>query len=93
MFKKSIAIMACSLGLSNAVPMGEKVTSIPGYPSFTNYDMYSGYSDIKATSKKIHYLFVTSQNDPVNDPLIIWFNGGPGCSSMLAWAQEHGPFL
>jgi carboxypeptidase C (cathepsin A) len=57
------------------------------------FDMYSGYVPIDGTSKMIHYLFVTSQNDPVNDPLVIWFNGGPGCSSMLAFAQEHGPFL
>jgi len=55
--------------------------------------MYSGYSSIAHTSKEIHYMFLTSQNDPVNDPVVIWFNGGPGCSSMLAWAQEHGPFL
>jgi carboxypeptidase C (cathepsin A) len=69
------------------------VTDIPGYPSFTNFEQYSGYIPLGDTSKRIHYMFLTSQNDPVNDPLLIWFNGGPGCSSMLAWAQENGPYL
>ena len=55
-------------------------------------DMYSGYLTVTPT-KRLHYVFVTSQSDPQNDPLMIWFNGGPGCSSLIGLFQEHGPFI
>lgn len=75
-----------------SAPVEEAVTSIPGYPAF-DFGMYSGYVALPRSTKQIHYLLVESQRDPANDPLVIWYSGGPGCSSMLAWAQEHGPFL
>ena len=43
---------------------------------------YSGYLDIKdTTTKKLHYVFIGSQ-DKESDPVVLWFNGGPGCSSL-----------
>ena len=54
--------------------------------------MYSGYLDIEG-GKHLHYIFVESQTTPATAPVVFWFNGGPGCSSMLGFAQEHGPFL
>jgi carboxypeptidase C (cathepsin A) len=52
---------------------------------------YSGYLPVTA-NKSLHYIFVESERDPINDPVVIWFNGGPGCSSLLAFFQENGPW-
>ncbi|MCP9258665.1 Carboxypeptidase [Dirofilaria immitis] len=59
------------------------IYNLPGLTYAINFYQYSGY--LKASKGNfLHYWFVESQNDPSIDPLIIWFNGGPGCSSLLS---------
>jgi len=53
---------------------------------------YSGYLTV-SSSKALHYVFLESMNNTDTDPVVVWFNGGPGCSSLLAFMQEHGPFV
>ena len=55
-------------------------------------DSYSGYLNVSA-SKELHYVYVESLDNPEFDPVVLWFNGGPGCSSMLGFMQEHGPWI
>lgn len=63
--------------------------NLPNAPPFTT-TTYSGYLDVTAT-KRLHYVFAESETNVATDPVIIWFNGGPGCSSMLGFMQENGP--
>ena len=74
-----------------AAPDADRVPTLPNMTLSSKY--YAGYIDIKDTSKKIHYIFVESQNDPTKDPVVLWTNGGPGCASLGAFLQEHGPWV
>lgn len=41
---------------------------------------------------QLFYYFVESERSPVEDPLVLWLTGGPGCSGFSALAYEIGQF-
>ena len=93
MRKISAFVLAALMGISLAARPNDLVKQLPDVAAPMASPWYSGFLDIGPT-KSLHYVFVTSSStQAAKDPVVVWFNGGPGCSSMLALFQEHGPYV
>jgi len=88
----TFALLVLCISTVIGKPAADLVKELPEMEVFP-YGYYSGYVDLPASTKTIHYVLIESQNDWTTDPLVVWFNGGPGCSSMLGWGTENGPWV
>lgn len=90
------------LGLTSALPVTDNVivhASVPGYklnfvdPSSLGLDKVrqeAGYLNTPL-GDRLFYWFFESRSNPSADPVVLWLNGGPGCSSLEAVLFENGP--
>ncbi|CAD8084365.1 unnamed protein product [Paramecium sonneborni] len=57
-------------------------------------DIYSGYLKVDDEgTTEFYYLFYPSLKESLKKPVILWLNGGPGCSSIQGAFNENGPFV
>ncbi|XP_022921616.1 serine carboxypeptidase-like 45 [Cucurbita moschata] len=71
----------------------DKIISLPGQPP-VGFHHFSGYIHVDDQKhRELFYYFVEAETDPSSKPLVLWLNGGPGCSSLGVGAfSENGPF-
>ena len=61
-----------------------------GFSLCTNYFQHSGYFDVDSTKNNALFWWFFETNATAA-PLILYLNGGPGCSSCLFSLYESGP--
>ncbi|KIX02462.1 uncharacterized protein Z518_08403 [Rhinocladiella mackenziei CBS 650.93] len=67
------------------------VESLPDIPQSFMTEMYSGVIPLNMSddSRGLFFVFQPRVGNPVEE-ITVWFNGGPGCSSLEGFFQENG---
>lgn len=69
----------------------DEILSVPGYDGPLPSRQFGGYMHVGG-ERQLYYYLVSSERS-IHDPLVLWLNGGPGCSSFDGFVYEHGPFV
>ncbi|KAF7848140.1 hypothetical protein BT93_L2258 [Corymbia citriodora subsp. variegata] len=72
----------------------DRVYRLPGQPA-VKFRQYAGYVTVNEThGRALFYWFFEATEKPQDKPLLLWLNGGPGCSSIgYGQSTELGPFF
>ncbi|KAF8043685.1 hypothetical protein BT93_A1869 [Corymbia citriodora subsp. variegata] len=93
--KATLGVMTqiCSSSTLNTISDADKIVSLPGQPK-VSFGQYAGYIAVDEKQQRaLFYYFAEAEANPASKPLVLWLNGGPGCSSVGVGAfSEHGPF-
>lgn len=88
-----VTIQLLQLGIVHPSPSHIRITHLPGQPQ-VEFHQFSGYVNVDDRNQQaLFFYFAEAEKDAASKPLVLWLNGGPGCSSLGVGAfSENGPF-
>ncbi|XP_061368073.1 serine carboxypeptidase-like 17 [Gastrolobium bilobum] len=88
---KSWCVLVTALHLLHITSSNFMVDNLPGFGKLP-FMLETGYVGVGEREEvQLFYYFVESERNPMNDPLLLWLVGGPGCSALASFFYENGP--
>ncbi|EFH70033.1 hypothetical protein ARALYDRAFT_890934 [Arabidopsis lyrata subsp. lyrata] len=89
---KLLLLLQLLLLSQHDVDSASVISYLPGFEGLLPFHLETGYIGVGEGEKvQLFYYFIKSENNPEEDPLILWLTGGPACTALSALALEIGP--
>eukprot|EP01052_Picozoa_sp_SAG31_P036382 SAG31_NODE_4531_length_3158_cov_4.651193_5_plen_173_part_00 len=90
---RAALVLGTFVGHAEAEVAADEIKNLPGWDKPLPSKHYSGYLDAANGTKHMHYYLQLSEGDPKSDPVTLWMNGGPGCTSLKGGFEELGQLV
>ncbi|KAF1335575.1 Serine protease family s10, partial [Globisporangium splendens] len=71
----------------------DEIKDLFGKPDEYTSRLYSGYLPLRNGGEAFYFFAESQSEEPAQDPVLLWLNGGPGASSLAGCFSENGPLL
>lgn len=95
---KLMLVLVVLVAVVRAYPAEDKIDKMPGFEEPLDFALYGGYlyggTHPERGEMWLYYFaaMAVSGVPAASAPLVTWFQGGPGCSSLMGMMTENGPF-